>query len=150
MSNNKTTTEKLRDCLASRLLELEDTEANIKKVLNPDEARVPSNRPSNGNYALLWTLEGRLINQNNSKIKWQQTFAVDLAVAWNASENMEAKLDRIRLLLASAFAWPITGIAVQTQELQDISTGYPNEGSQYAVVSVVADYTYIETLPNPN
>lgn len=143
----KTTTEQIRDALTARLLELGDTVANIHKVLNPEEARNPSSRPEAGkNYAVLWTLPGALINQRADRIQWQQTFAADLAIQWVATEDMEAKLDKIRLHLAASFALPLTGITCQKQSVQDIEIGYPTEGSQYAVVSVVADYTYIETL----
>lgn len=142
-----TTTKKIREELTSRLLALAETSAsNIGKVLNPDEARNPANRPASGKrFAVLWTLEGRLQDQRAGKLQWQQSFAVDVAVEWKGTET-EAVLDKMRLELASAFASQFTGLAVQKQTLQDITIGYPSEGSRYAVVSVVADYTYIETL----
>lgn len=143
-----TTTEKIRDALTARLLELGDSDAAITKVLNPVDARDPNNRPKKdgGNYAILWTLEGRIARQQQNKIQWQQAFAADVAIPWTDSEDMEAKLDRIRLLLATCFSWPLAGITCQKQELQDISIGYPEKGSQYSVVSVVADFTYVEEL----
>lgn len=143
-----TTTEKIRDALTARLLELGDSAANITKVLNPVDARDPKNRPQKdgGNYAILWTLEGRISRQQQNKVQWQQAFAADVAIPWTDREDMETKLDRIRIQLAACFSWPLTSIACQKQELQDISIGYPEKGSQYAVVSAVADFTYVEEL----
>lgn len=143
-----TTTEKIRDALTARLLELGESDANIVNVLNPVQARTPNNRPKDGeNYAILWTLDGRITNQRHDKIQWQQTFAADLAVKWRDTEDMETKLDAIRIQLAACFSWPLSGITCQKQELQSISIGYPESGSQHALVSVVADFTYTEELP---
>lgn len=142
-----TVTSQLRQELINRLLALDETTAsNIGKVLNPDEARDPKNRPAAGKrFAILWTMDGRMKNQRAGKLQWSQGFAVDVAVEWQGKQT-EDVLDKMRLEIASAFAQPISGLFIQEQTLQDITIGYPSEGSRYAVVSVVADYTYIETL----
>src|SRR5690554_417274 len=142
-----TTTKKIREELTSRLLALAETSAsNIGKVLNPDEARNPANRPASGKrFAVLWTLEGRLQDQRAGKLQWQQSFAVDVAVEWKGTET-EAVLDKMRLELASAFASQFTARKSTRLNSSHVRISYPSEGSRYAVVSVVADYTYIETL----
>lgn len=138
-----TTTHKIRTEIERRLLA--DSTCNIGKVLNPDEARNPAHRPAAGRrYAVLWTLEGSLENQRADKLQWRQAFAVDVAVEWGA--DPEQTLDAIRIALASVMAQPFAGLAVQRQQLQDITIGYPAEGSKFAVVSGTAEFTYVEQL----
>ena len=141
-----TTTTSIRNELKRRLLALGETSSTkISTVLNPDEARSPANAPAaNTRMAVLWTMDAALENQRADRFQLRQMFAVDVPVPWTPS--IEPELDKIRIELASVMIAPFNSLAVQKQEVTSIEIGYPSEGSQYAVVSITAEYTYIEKL----
>ena len=141
-----TTTTSVRESIVQRLLALAShPQVSIGAVCNPDEIRNPENRaPAPQLTAVLWTMPGQMLGKQGNRIKWQQPFTVDIAVPWAA--GAEARCDAIRLALAAALTEPMPGLPVQKQELAEVETGYPAEGSGYALVSGTVTLEYIETL----
>ncbi len=141
---NETQTTKLRNAVIVRLLSLgADSASKIGAVLNPVSVREAGNRPADPmRYAVMWTLPGRSLSVVGGKMRWQQSFSVDMPVKWSAVA--EDVCDRIRLEFASVLSERLPG-AIE-QDLSEVEVLYPEEGSGYSVVSVTLGFTCIESL----
>lgn len=139
-------TTRVRAEIVRRLLLLdENSTAKIGAVIDPESVRSPSNRaPAPLLTAVLWTMPGRLLGKQGSRVKWSQEFAIDIAVPWSA--DAEVRCDGMRLELAAVLCDAFAGLPIQKQELSELSVGYPSEGSAYALVSVSLTFEYVETL----
>ena len=141
---SQTQTTKLRNAVIARLLSLgADSASKIGAVLNPVSVREAGNRPADPmRYAVMWTLPGRSLSVVGGKMRWQQSFSVDMPVKWSA--DAEDVCDRIRLELASVLSERLPGVI--EQDLSEVEVLYPEEGSGYSVVSVTLGFTCIESL----
>lgn len=141
-----TKTTQVREAIVQRLLALgADSAANIGAVCNPEQIRNPANRAADPRLtAVLWTMPGQMLDIKGSAIKWQQPFIVDIAVPWSA--DAEQRCDKIRLELAAALVSAFSDVSVLKSSLGELDTGYPAEGSGYALISATATFEYLEKL----
>ena len=139
-----TTTNQVREQIRSRLESLRAEngyQADIRVVLNPADARDKKQHPTTGLYGVLWTEPAKALESKPGAILWDQPFAIDIPVTWEA--GAEVRMDAIRAELAGALLQRLQG--VRKQELSEFVTQYP-QGGNSGVVSVVIATQYVENV----
>lgn len=144
MTKKTTQTTLIREEIKNRLRIISSEHGypvSIDHVLDPIQAFSGKN---SGIIAVIYDQPGSQKNRKGEKLLWRQSFAIDVAIP--VDDDYQLKADQLRLALASKLSEPFNGLGVQSAELSELATGYPQGGRGYMAVSAELAMTYIETL----